>query len=179
MKNILIVGKKDYVLAIDFNEIGDSNPNCVFFDQSRLPVSADNIGSTALNSLYTLCIQLDKIKSIKETSGLKDMYYIIIPDTLHKDIVKESYKEWAMNKLYRNGKEIENIKLQLWTRFLELYSELFTNIIFKPLSKYNISNPKYNVDLILYIHKIIQLSWETISKHEYEKLEKEMDEILF
>lgn len=175
MKNIVIVGKKDFTLAINFEHVGDRQPNCVFYDKNQLPMQGHEAGSTALNSLFTLCVYLEKLKAKKKLGQLKEISYIIIPDTIYKDITKEAYKSWALNGVYKDGKEIEAIKLKLWSKFAQLYSEVFNYVIFRPLSKYNIKKPKYNADLVLYVSSLIQLSWETIAQHEFETLGLELD----
>lgn len=170
LKNIVIVGKKDYTLAINFENVGDQQPNCIFFDKNQLPVSASNKAATGLNSLYTLCVYLEKLKAKKALNNLKDVSYIIIPDTIYKDITRETYKTWISKETYKDGKAIDKLTLSLWNKFVELYAEVFRNVIFRPLSKYNIKNPKYNADLVLYVNSLIQLSWEAIAQHELENL---------
>lgn len=170
LKNIVIVGKKDYTLAINFEKVGDQQPNCIFFDKNQLPVSAIEKASTGLNSLYTLCVYLEKIKAKKQLNKLNDVAYIIIPDTIYKDITKETYKTWLAKETFRDGKPVDKLVLSLWNKFAELYSEVFKYVVFRPLSKYNIKNPKFNADLVLYINSLIQLSWEAIAQHELESL---------
>ena len=170
LKNIVIVGKKDYTLAINFEKVGDQQPNCVFFDKNQLPVAAGDSGATGLNSLYTLCVYLEKLKAKKKLGRLNDVAYIIIPDTIHKDIQRETYKTWIATGTYKDGEAIDQLRLSLWNKFVELYEEVFRYVVFKPLSKYNIKNPKYNADLVLYVSSLIQLSWEAIAQHELESL---------
>ena len=170
LKNIVIVGKKDYTLAINFEKVGDQQPNCIFFDKNQLPVESSEAGATGLNSLYTLCIYLEKLKAKKALGQLTDVSYIVIPDTIHKDIEREIYKSWVVSGTYKDGKQVEPLRLSLWSKFVELYSEVFSYVVFKPLSKYNIKKPKYNADLVLYVSSLIKLSWDAIAQHELETL---------
>lgn len=183
LNNVVVVGKKDYVIAVNFDSYTDKRPNCVYYNGTKLPFDNEFAGATVVNSLYVVMNYLEKIKTeVKnaEITGeeVNSIYYVTIPDILYDKISKGTYKNWVLKKSYVNSeREINQLELQLWTQFLNLYKEIFEYVEFKRLSLYNIKKPKFNVNHIRYVNNVITQCWELIAQHENKKLEAILDAV--
>ena len=132
LNNIIVVGKKDYIIAVNFNDFNDKRPDCVYYSGDKLPKQSDDQGATALNSLYVVINYLNKLKVEVTNGNLNQVSYIVVPDIVYDKISKGTYKNWVLKGGYMTSeKEIDQLELQLWTRFLELYKDLFSYVEFK------------------------------------------------
>lgn len=176
LNNIVIVGKKDYIIAVNFNDFNDKRPDCVYYNGSKLPKQNEEQGATALNSLYVIINYLNKIKIEVANNRMDQVSYIVVPDIVYDKISKGTYKNWVLKGGYVNSnKAMDQLELQLWTSFLNLYNELFAYVEFKRLSLYNLKKPKYNVNHIKYVNNVIEQCWNLIAVHENQRLEAILD----
>lgn len=176
LNNIIVVGKKDYIVAVNFNDFNDKKPNCVYYSGEKLPKQSDDQGSTAINSLYVVLNYLSKLKKEVLNGNLNQVSYITVPDIVYDKIAKGTYKNWVLKGGYVNSKkEMDKLELQLWTKFLELYKDLFAYVEFKRLSLYNLKKPKFNINHVKYVNNVIEQCWELIAIHENQKLNAILD----
>jgi hypothetical protein len=176
LNNIVVVGKKDYIIAVNFCDFNDKKPDCVYYSEDKLPKNSTDQGSTAINSLYVVINYLTKIKAQIENKEASNVSYVVVPDILYDKISKGTYKNWVLAGGYLNSeKEIDQLELQLWTKFLHLYKDLFAYVEFKRLSLYNVKKPKFNVNHVKYVNNVIGQCWELISIHEKEQLNAILD----
>lgn len=176
LNNVIIVGKKDYIIAVNFNDVNDKRPDCVYYNGAKLPKQSDEQGATAINSLYVINNYLSKIKSEVLGGRMDQVAYVVVPDIVYDKISKGTYKNWVLKGGYVNSdKEMDALELKLWTNFLGLYSELFAFVEFKRLSLYNLKKPKFNVNHVKYVNNVIGQCWELIAEHENKKLEAILD----
>lgn len=171
LNNVVIVGKKDYIIAVSFENFNDKSPECLYYsNENNLPIKdEDDKSATALNSLYVICDYLEEIQKIKATR--KQVSYIVVPNIIYDKISKGTYKNWVLTGGYLNSdKQINKLELALWTRFLQLYNDLFSIVEFKPLSLYNMKSPKFNASHVKYVNNFIKQCWALIEQHENEKL---------
>ena len=174
--NVIVVGKKDYVIAVNFNDYNDRTPDCVYYNKTKLPFKYENDFATGLNSLYVIVSYLDKIKTEVLTGKLNQVSYIVVPDVIYDKINKGTYKNWVLKGGYVNSKkEMDKLELQLWERFLSLYNEIFAYVEFKRLSLYNMKKPKFNVQHVRYVNNVIKQCWELIAQHEDVELNTVLD----
>ena len=176
LNNVIVVGKKDYIIAVNFSDFNDKKPDCVYYSGDKLPKQSDDQGSTAINSLYVVINYLNKIKAEVLSGRLDKVCYMVIPNILYDTISKGTYKNWVLTGGYFNSeKEMDKLELQLWSKFLELYKELFSYVEFKKLSLYSMKKPKFNVNHIKYVNNVIGQCWELIEIYERQKLEAILD----
>ena len=176
LNNVIIVGKKDYIIAVNFNDFNDKRPDCVYYNGTKLPKNSEEQGATAINSLYVINNYLSKIKSEVLGGRMDQVAYVVVPDIVYDKISKGTYKNWVLKGGYVNSdKEMDKLELQLWTKFLELYNELFAFVEFKRLSMYNLKKPKFNANHVKYVNNVIGQCWDLIAVHENQKLEAILD----
>lgn len=170
LNNVVIVGKKDYVIAVNFKDINDKQPSCIYYTGEKLPIpDEEQQGATAINSLYVVCNYLEEIQ--KNKKSLKQVCYVVVPNIVYDKISKGTYKNWVLTGGYVNSdNEINPLELAMWSRFLELYNDLFNLVEFKPMSMYNIKNPKFNAKHVKYVNNVIKQCWTLVTQHENEKL---------
>lgn len=176
LNNVIIVGKKDYIIAVNFNDFNDKRPDCVYYNGTKLPKNSEEQGATAINSLYVVINYLNKVKTEVVNGRMNQVAYIVVPDIVYDKISKGTYKNWVLKGGYVNSdKEMDKLELQLWTKFLELYNELFAFVEFKRLSMYNLKKPKFNANHVKYVNNVIGQCWDLIAVHENQKLEAILD----
>lgn len=167
LNNVIVVGKKDYVIAVNFDNYNDKKPDCVYYNSNKLPVNYESKGATSLNSLYVVISYLEKIKTEVTQGRMNQVAYVVVPDIIYDKINKGTYKNWVLKGGYVNSdKKMDETELQLWTAFLNIYNEIFAFVEFKRLSLYNLKKPKFNVHHVKYVNNVITQCWELIAQHE-------------
>lgn len=170
LNNIVVVGKKDAIIAVNFEECNDSAPNCLYYKSDKLPLDHNTKGATTLNSLYVVNEFLKQIKMLRQAGAVNGVHYFVIPDVLHDRVSKGTFKNWVLKGEYRNGKSIDKQELELWADFTRLYKDLFDVVEFRALSLYNMKKPKFNIEQVKYTNDVISQCWDLIAEYENEKM---------
>ena len=176
LKNIIVLGELDYVLAASFNK-PENKARCLAYDASLLPMGRNEDGATNINCLYVLNNMLQKIKDLKaELNGfLPETSYIAVPKKLYTLIHRGAYKNWIKNNGVANtGKVFDEREMNEWKRFSSLYGELFCDVPLRDATYYEMSKPRHDVANMNKHKEIMRHMKDNIAAHK----DAELDSIL-
>ena len=173
LKNIIILGELDYVLAASF-DVPQNKAKCLAYDANLLPMERNEDGATNINCLYVLNEMLESIKEVKmqKNGFLPETSYIAVPKKLHTLILKGAYKNWIKNDgVAKTGKVFDKREMHEWARFSTLYGDLFSDVTLRDATYYEMSRPKHDIANMNKHKEIIKHMKANIEANKQQQLE--------
>lgn len=174
LKNVIILGELDYVLAANFSS-PENKAKCLAYEKELLPMGRNEDGATNINCLFVLNEVLESIKDIKEQKHgfLPETSYIAIPKKLYSLIQKGAYKNWIKNDgVAKTGKIFDEREMQEWSRFSTLYGEMFSDVTLRDATYYEMSRPRHDIANMNKHKEIMKHMKANISAYKQSQLEE-------
>ena len=171
-KNVIIVGEKDTFVSMTYENMYKP---ITYMKYNNLPCKGISMASN-VNALAVINKYLGEI--YKDKSKENNMHYFVVPNNVCKAIKAGTYKNWVKTGKTAGGNPIDKTELYYWTIFASLYSKLFTDVDFKPLSYYSMKNVKYNVKQMQFTKELINKAYEYVHENKNNNLLNSLEDLL-
>jgi hypothetical protein len=160
MRTVIIVGRQNSVARIFYDSVA-RKASAVDY-QSVVPEGTQ--GETRINNLAVVVRTLEQLQE-KGISEEKEPTMIYTVGMVVDSINKGTFKYWLKNggkKL--DGTAVNTEEMDLWTRFAELYKDMFVDVAFKDVKDGAIpKNPRFQVTKQQRIDaEYIQKAWDRV-----------------
>lgn len=173
LKNIIVLGELDYVLAASFSK-PENKARCLAYNSEILPMGRNEDGATNINCLHVLNEMLERIKELKIEMNefLPETSYIAVPKKLYTLIQRGAYKNWIKNDgVAGTGKVFDEREMAEWSRFSTLYGELFCDVTLRDATYYEMSKPRHDIANMNKHKEIMRHMKANIAEHKEAELE--------
>lgn len=160
---MVIVGQGNAVTRVAYN----TATRAAGFQDYEPTVGVDIKGATRINTLAVVVRTLEQLaEKDLTTESEPTVFYTLnqVTDFVHNG----TFKFWLLNGgKKQGGEDVTEVEIGLWTRFAELYSQMYNHIIFKDVSSVNVpKNPRFTVSMdIKILAEFVDKSWERVRKN--------------
>lgn len=136
-------------------------------------------GATRVNALKGVVCTLEQIYDTRDKiSGVVNIYTVgLVADVVQRG----TFKYWLLEGKTSNGQELNPVELELWKKFVELYTKMYGFINIKNISSASVPrNPKFHVSREQQaLARLASIAWDECPEPAVESDVADLEEIPF